>query len=235
MRASSQSPSRDYQVETDYENAHLRGMRHILWKILSSVSLAFHLPFKFTKKLEIYSHPGYFVLRSAIMLTNQVRKWHRWISIVITLPFLITLITGITLATRGFNTWVQPNHPPIKSELKASFSDILESARSIPEAQIKTWADVSQIDIRPDAGNIRVRSKQTQWEIQIDGQTAKVVGHGIRRFSWLVAIHEGAYFGPIVRYGIFFPSALGVFFLLLSGIILYLKPYLKRRKKGNLS
>ena len=150
----------------------------------------------------------------------------------ITLPFLITVLTGITLATRGFNTWVQPKNLPLKSELKITFPEILAAVQTVPEAQIQTWKDVSQIDIRPDAGNIRVRSKHTHWEIQVDGQTGQVVSHGIRRFSWLVAIHEGAYFGPIVRYGIFFPSAVGVFFLLVSGIALYFQPFLKNRKKG---
>lgn len=166
------------------------------------------------------------------MTQVQFRKWHRWISILITFPFLVTLVTGVVLATRGFNSWVQPTHPPLQSALSISFPQVLEAARSVPEAGIRTWADVSQIDIRPGAGNIRVRSKATQWEVQVDGATGKVTGHGVRRFSWLVAMHEGAYFGPLVRYGIFFPSALGVCFLLVSGVILYLQPFIKRREKG---
>ena len=161
-----------------------------------------------------------------------MRKYHRWVSIVIALPFLITLVTGITLATRGFNSWVQPEYPPAKSALSISFEQILEAARTVPEAQIQSWKDVSQIDIRPAVGNIRLRAKNTQWEIQIDGVTGQVTGKGIRRASFLTALHEGAYFGPVVRYGIFLPSAVGVFFLLVSGIIIFIQPYLARRKKA---
>lgn len=167
------------------------------------------------------------------MTLLNFRKWHRWVSVAITLPFFITLVTGITLATRSVNPWVQPQYLATKSDLTISFPKILEAARSVSEAQIETWADVSQIDIRPSSGNIRIRAKHTQWEIQVDGETGKVTGTGIRRFSWLVSLHEGAYFGPIVRYGIFFPSAMGVLFLLISGVFLYLQPQMKRLKKGS--
>jgi uncharacterized iron-regulated membrane protein len=162
---------------------------------------------------------------------RSFRKWHRWISVIIALPFVITITTGIILATRGFNSWVQPEYAPIKSSLNVSFDQILAAAKSVPEAKIEEWKDVSQIDIRPATGNIRLRAKFTQWEIQIDGTTGLVTGTGIRRASLLVSLHEGAYFGPVVRYGIFLPSAVGVFFLLVSGIVIFVQPYLNKRKK----
>ncbi len=162
---------------------------------------------------------------------RSFRKWHRWISIIIALPFVITLTTGIILATRGFNSWVQPEYEPTKSSLNISFEQILEAAKSVPDAKIDSWKDVSQIDIRPSTGNIRLRAKNTQWEIQISGSTGAVTGTGIRRASFLTSLHEGAYFGPVVRYGIFLPSALGVFFLLISGIVIFVQPYLNKRKQ----
>ncbi|WP_413291162.1 PepSY domain-containing protein [Bdellovibrio sp. HCB337] len=162
-------------------------------------------------------------------MLRLLRKWHKWVSIVIAIPFLITLISGILLATRGFNTWVQPNYPPLKSKLVLSFDQILTAARTVPEAKIVEWKDVSQIDIRPDTGNIRVRSKN-MWELQIDGATGEINSSAVRRVSWLVSIHEGAEFGKYVRYGIFFPSALCVLFLLISGVAIFFQPYLNRRK-----
>jgi uncharacterized iron-regulated membrane protein len=159
------------------------------------------------------------------------RKWHRWISALIALPFLITVLTGILLSSRGFNTWVQPDHPKPQGGLSISFEQILAAAKTVPEAEIESWKDVSQIDIRPAAGNIRLRAKNNQWELQIDGTTGAVTSKGIRRASFLTSLHEGAYFGPVVRYGIFFPSALGVFFLLVSGIIIFAQPFFIKRKK----
>lgn len=162
-------------------------------------------------------------------MLRLLRKWHRWVSIVIAIPFLITVVTGILLASRGFNPWVQSSYPPVASSLKISFDEILAAAKTVPEAQISDWKDVSQIDIRPSTGNIRVRSKN-MIEIQIEGGTGKVTGSSIRRVSWLVSLHEGAEFGPWIRYGIFFPSALCVFFLLLSGVAVFFQPLIARRK-----
>lgn len=162
-------------------------------------------------------------------MLKLLRKWHRWVSILIALPFLLTVVTGILLASRGFNTWVQPQYNPPQSGLKISFEQMLAAARSVPEAQITDWKDVSQIDIRPKNGQIRVRAKNL-WEIQVDGNTGEVLGAGVRRVSWLVSLHEGAQFGPWVRYGIFFPSAIAVLFLLMSGVALFFQPILNRRK-----
>lgn len=164
------------------------------------------------------------------MLLRLLRKWHRWVSIFIAIPFLVTVVTGILLATRGFNTWVQPNYPALNSDLKVNFEQILEVAKSVPEAKITGWKDVSQIDVRPAKGNIRVRSKN-HWEIQIDGGTGTIANSGVRRVSWLVSLHEGAEFGPWVRYGIFFPSSILVFFLLISGVLIFFQPYILRRKR----
>lgn len=158
-----------------------------------------------------------------------IRKWHRWVSILIAIPFSITVVTGLLLVSRAFNTWVQPAYPPLNSELKISFPEILEIARSVPEAQILSWKDIKQIDIRPHQGNIRVRSRNL-WEIQIDGATGGITNVGIRRVSWLVSLHEGAEFGPWVRYGIFLPSFVAVFFLLISGVMIFFQPFIRRYK-----
>lgn len=146
-------------------------------------------------------------------------------------PFSVIIVTGLIMTSRGYNTWVQPTYPQFKAQLKLNFDDILKISQGIPEAKIKTWADVSQIDIRPATGNIRVRSKSDNWELQINGETGDITSSAPRRQSMLVSIHEGAYFGPFVRYWIFIPSSLGVFFLLLSGIYLLLKHYALRLKK----
>lgn len=149
------------------------------------------------------------------------RRWHRLISIFIAAPFALTLITGLIMTTRGFNSWVQTPYEGPKAELKISFEQILNACRSVPEAEIKTWKDISQIDIRPSNGSVRVRAAKNLTEVQINGETGEVVTVAPRRMSLLTSLHEGAYFGPWVRYGIFIPASLGVLFLLVSGIVLY--------------
>lgn len=158
------------------------------------------------------------------------RIWHRWVSVITALPFAIVLVTGLLLASRGFFPWMQPVYPSTSGGgLKVGFSQILEATRSVPEAGIASWEDVAQIDVRPRTGQIRVRAKRDHWEVQIDGSTGAVLGAGKRRVAWFTSLHEGAFFGDTVRYAIFFPSALGALFLLLSGLVLFLAPHLRRR------
>lgn len=148
------------------------------------------------------------------------------------LPFLVTLLTGLLLTTRGYNTWMQPSYQAATSpELKVSFDQILSAVRSVPEARIRSWADVHQIDIRPGIAQIRVRSKFDHWEVQVDGATGAVLQAKKRRVSWITSLHEGAAFGPQIRYGVFFPSALGVLLLTITGLVLFFQPYLRARRR----
>jgi uncharacterized iron-regulated membrane protein len=161
----------------------------------------------------------------AYLIHRFWRHAHRWISLAVAAPFLVTLVTGILLSTRGFNTWVQPSYPTLTpTPLTVSFPQLLEAARSVPAARVREWADISQIDVRPKTGQIRLRSVHDHWEIQVDGASGRVVQAEKRRVSWLTGLHEGASFGSFVRYGIFLPASVGVLFLLVSGLILFFQP-----------
>ncbi|HEY8280673.1 MAG TPA: PepSY-associated TM helix domain-containing protein [Bdellovibrionota bacterium] len=161
------------------------------------------------------------------------RFWHRWVSLFIALPFLVILVTGILLATRAFNPLIQPVYPKAAgAPPQISFEQILQIAKSENGAGISSWADVDQVDVRPKNGEIRVRAKRDHWEVVIDGSTGKVLGVGQRRVPWLTSVHQGAFFGETVRYGIFLPAAVGVFFLLLSGLYLFFLPYLRKRRRS---
>lgn len=152
-----------------------------------------------------------------------MRNFHRWVSVAITLPLLIIIVTGIMLQARTFIPWMSPSYKPGSTELNVTFPQILEAARTVPQARIHDWKDVSQIDVRPTTALVRLRSKTGNWEIQIDGDSGEVLSVGQRRVSWIMALHQGANFGNFVRYGIFLPSSLGLFFLLVSGIVLFFR------------
>jgi uncharacterized iron-regulated membrane protein len=160
------------------------------------------------------------------------RTLHRWLSILIALPFLVILLSGLLLASRSFLPWMDPGVvKPEARQLAATFPQILSSVKSAPEAGMQSWEDVSQIDIRPATGLIRVRAKKGHWEVQIDGKTGAVLRVGQRRVSWFTSLHQGALFGPYVRYGIFLPSSFALFFLFVSGLWLFAKPHWRRLRK----
>ncbi|MNK99944.1 hypothetical protein D3C87_1203610 [compost metagenome] len=160
------------------------------------------------------------------------RKYHRWISIFITIPFFLTLTTGILLLFRSKINWISPKFPPPSGELRIGFDEILKAAQGVPELEVKTWKDVGRIDVRPDKGSITVRSKKTDFEASIDGSDGKVLGVGERNSNLLVRLHEGTYFelGDIGRYGITLPMALGVMFLIISGVVIFFQPVLLKRR-----
>jgi uncharacterized iron-regulated membrane protein len=150
-----------------------------------------------------------------------MRSLHYWLAPLVALPFGITLLTGILLSTREFNTSLQ--HRPVavaSPAMQVSFAEILKNIQSDPALGVSSWADVPQIDIRPHKGQIRVRTK-ADLEIQVDPSTGKVLQVSKRRVSWLISIHEGAIFGAWVRYGVFFTSALLVLVLYVSGVWLF--------------
>jgi len=120
---------------------------------------------------------------------------------VIALPLVLIVGSGLLLASRGFVTWMQPVYPsPVAAELLLTFPQMLAAVQSVPQARMQKWGDISQIDIRPKTGLIRLRSKYDHWEVQLDPATAAVLGVGQRRVAWYTSLHQGSLFGEGVRY-----------------------------------
>ncbi len=163
---------------------------------------------------------------------NKARSLHYWLAPLVAIPFGITLLTGILLSTRGFNTALQRSPIAVTDpEMKISFKEILKVIQMDPTLHVATWADIPQIDIRPSKGHIRVRTKENL-EIQIDPLTGKILQVSKRQVSWLISLHEGAIFGSVVRYGVFFVSAILVLALYISGLMIFWKRF-KIQRKGN--
>ena len=94
------------------------------------------------------------------------RLFHRWASILIAGPVLLVILTGILLLLKKDVAWIQPpTMSGSSAELKISFDEILDIARSVPEAAIKDWDDIDRLDVRPGEGMLKVRGFN-QWEIQ---------------------------------------------------------------------
>ena len=108
-------------------------------------------------------------------LNKQLRKIHYWISPFIFIPVLVIFSTGVLLQLKKQSDWIQP---PIQQGVNSipsiEFEEILEAAKSIPEAGIKSWADIDRIDVRPTDGISKIKS-HNRWAIQIDNETKEVL------------------------------------------------------------
>jgi hypothetical protein len=107
----------------------------------------------------------------------------------------------------------------------------LETAKTVSEAEISSWDDIDRIDIRPNKGIAKIRSKNN-WEIQLDLESADIYSVSFRRSDIIESIHDGSFFSDYVKFGLFFPSGILLIVLSFTGIYMFIIPILKNRKKG---
>lgn len=163
------------------------------------------------------------------------RTLHRWVIPFGAVPILISAATGVLLLLKSGIPFIQPPaHRGSEGGPTLAFDRVLEISRevsrTVPEAGIQSWKDVGAVDVRPSLGVIRVRSRSA-YEIQIDANSGKVLGHGPRRTGILIALHEGSWFGKPVKDFVFLPATVMLLLLWVTGMVLFLHPYAKARRK----
>lgn len=163
------------------------------------------------------------------------RRFHFWAALIIFLPVCVVIGSGILLQVKKEFDWIQP--PTQKGSERTpsiTFNEILTVAQSVPDAEIKSWADIDIIDVRPNKGSIKIRSNN-HWELQIDGVTGKVLSSTYRRSDMIESIHDGTFFHQHARLWLFLPAAIILFFMWLSGGYMLFPTLIhkfKRRKKS---
>ena len=161
---------------------------------------------------------------------RNFRKTHRWGAIIIALPFLVVIATGLLLQIKKDVAWVQP--PSAKSNdvsLNIAFDQILDIASTVEEADISSWDDVDRLDVRPDKGMVKVRAIN-HWEVQIDTNTGDILQIAYRRSDIIEALHDGSWFSDAAKYWVFLPSGIIVLVLWVSGMYLYFIHKLRKRE-----
>ena len=163
-------------------------------------------------------------------LRKDSRKLHRWGAILIALPFLIVLLSGLFLQVKKEFSWIQPPSQS-GSAMGASipFDSVLTTAKSIPELKTNEWTDIDRLDVRPDDGIIKIRGTNG-WEAQIDAHTGNILQVAQRRSDLIESIHDGSWFHDKAKLWIFLPAAVVVTILWLTGIYLFFYPYYAKRR-----
>ena len=158
------------------------------------------------------------------------RKAHYWLAIVVALPVLVVIVTGLMLQLKKNSRWIQPpEQRGVSNAPTVPLSRILEACTLVPEAGVRTWEDIARVDIRPAKGLVKVTTKN-HWELQIDAQTAQLLQSAFRRSDIIEAIHDGSWFHPVAKLGIFFPAGIVLLILWITGIYLFISPFLTRRR-----
>ena len=160
------------------------------------------------------------------------RKAHRWGAVACAAPLLLVIGTGMLLQLKKQLAWVQP---PTRSGERANvpqqrWPGILSAARSVPEAEVKSWADIDRLDVRPARGIVKVRCNN-RWELQIDLATGAVVSSAFRRSDLIESLHDGSFFSGWAKLWIFLPCGIILMGLWITGAWLWYLPFGIRRKK----
>lgn len=160
------------------------------------------------------------------------RRLHRWGAIAVALPFLIIIASGLLLQLKKQLDFVQP--PEQKGTAAGvatalTLPEILARVQTVPEAGIRTWADIDRVDIRPSKNMLKVVS-MTRWEVQLDLATAEILQVAYRRSDLVESIHDGSWFHPIAKLGVFLPAGAIVLGLWITGLYLWLLPYWTKKR-----
>lgn len=159
------------------------------------------------------------------------RTLHRLGAILTLLPFGLVIVTGILLQVKKQVPWVQPPTAKGTDQVPSlSFEHILEAAKKVPEAEINSWDDVDRLDVRPSKGITKVRSKNN-WEVQVDTTTGEVLQVAYRRSDTIEALHDGSWFHDKAKTWLFLPAAVIVFAMWLTGLYLWVVPYIIRSRR----
>ena len=164
-------------------------------------------------------------------LNKASRLAHRWATVVVAVPLLIMVVTGVMLQWKKEATWVQPaTQRGVGTVPTVGFDNVLASVVAVEEAGIASWDDVDRLDVRPGKGVIKVRSK-TRWEVQVDAETGEVLQAAYRRSDLIESLHDGSFFHDTVKMWVFFPAALALLLMLVTGIWLFALPYVSKKKR----
>lgn len=159
-----------------------------------------------------------------------LRTTHRRVAFVVALPLLVVILSGLLLQFKKEFSWIQP--PTTRGhtlEPSISFDAILEAVKTVSEAEIENWDDVDRLDVRPSNGLIKLRANNG-WEIQLDQGTGEILQVAYRRSDLIEQIHDGSFFHPIAKHWLFFPAAVGLLTLWVTGIYLFVLPIRAKRR-----
>ncbi len=168
----------------------------------------------------------------SVSFRKYSRSIHLWLSLVIFIPVIIVIASGLLLQVKKEFDWIQP---PIQkaqnSRPTLSFDNVLNAVRQVPQANLNDWDDIDRLDVRPAKGIIKVRGKN-HWEVQLNAQTGDVLQVAYRRTDTIEAIHDGSWFFDGAKLWLFLPAAILLFVLWVTGVVMLITTLKSKYRKN---
>lgn len=90
------------------------------------------------------------------------RNLHLWFSLVISIPVVIVIGSGLLLQVKKEFDWLQPPTQKVHNAAPSvSFESVLNAVQQVPSVNITTWDDIDRLDVRPSKGIIKIRVRTT--------------------------------------------------------------------------
>jgi uncharacterized iron-regulated membrane protein len=165
-----------------------------------------------------------------------IRKLHYWSVVAVAIPASLLMATGLLLQLKKQIRWVQP--PEQRGSVtvpQISLDSALRSIAAMPETGVKGWDEINRVDVRVQRGMAKFWL-HTGYEAQVDLGTGKVMQHEYRRSDVIEAIHDGSWFaGDWTKLGVMLPTGAILFFMWMSGLWLFIVPFIAKRRRARLA
>ncbi len=168
----------------------------------------------------------------SVSFRKYSRSIHLWLSLVIFIPVIIVIASGLLLQVKKEFDWIQPpTQKAQNSRPTLSFDNVLNAVRQVPQANLNDWDDIDRLDVRPAKGIIKVRGKN-HWEVQLNAQTGDVLQVAYRRTDTIEAIHDGSWFFDGAKLWLFLPAAILLFVLWVTGVVMLITTLKNKYRKN---
>lgn len=165
---------------------------------------------------------------------RRARVFHRYLGLGLAGLLIISSLTGILLAwKKNVDTLQPPSQKGSTTEL-ADWKPIHELADIAQEAltqHLGKSIPINRLDVRPSKGMVKVLFKEGNWEVQVDGNTGKVLSTAKRHADWIEQLHDGSIITDNFKLVIMNILGFGLLFLIGYGIWLWYGPKVLRRRK----
>ena len=160
------------------------------------------------------------------------RRIHHYASIIVAVPVLVIIGSGVLLQMKKQWDWVQPPEQRGTGTVPVvRFEQILANIQAVPALGVRGWEDVDRLDVRPAKGMLKV-TLHNRWEAQVDLATGRVLQSAYRRSDLIESIHDGSFFaGDWTKLGVFLPGGLALLLLWVTGMWMVWVPFIARRRR----
>ncbi len=158
---------------------------------------------------------------------------HKWVGVSIALFLVLLSATGFLLLLKEY-AWIQP---PTQAGAAGTIDELLPlgdawaRVKATGDADFATDADLDRIDVRPGKRVYKFRSRHNHAEVQVDAVTGAILSRSERMSDWLETLHDGSWLGKPVHDVVMPLVAILLFFLVLSGLWLWISPFVRRRRR----